>query len=197
MKTLALATLLLLLPSVCVAQSNGSILDNSIVLSGAPNYWDQCFLMPAFVPTPMYVIAGPSAGGILGYEASVDLPAELILLSTVFVSPGVINVGSPTNFIIGAGACFDAASPVTLVTYTAGFFSGSLPLDVVFCLGPSEPSSFVPAQPGYLACDGSLFPYGYNPQLTPYPPHCGVINPQSICEVASTSTSWGAVKAAY
>jgi hypothetical protein len=84
------------------------------------------------------------------------------------------------------------------VQYQIGFFVPVPPTDVVACLGPSSPSSFAPAAPGYLDCSGGLSPFGVaeNGQGV-YPDGCLVMNATNDAPIATETKSFGAIKARY
>jgi len=80
-----------------------------------------------------------------------------------------------------------------------GYFIPVTPQDVPVCIGAATPSTFQPAVPGYLQCDGSLvaFVLAQNPCL-PYPAGCAMINSTNRGSVVPTETSsFGSVKAKF
>jgi len=157
--------------------------------------------LPVFVPTNLYVIGFDLAGDVGGYEGSLTISAgpSITILGTTLSGPGPLNVGDPTNFIVGAGGCIASAGPTVLITYNIGNFTGVPLNDVLYCLGASNPSSFAPAAPGYLDCLGGLTPFGLAQNGGGvYPDGCAVsdaTDPGSV--VGTTDESFGSVKAQF
>lgn len=168
-------------------------------------FWDPAGtvsegVLPVFVPTNLYMIVFDAAGDVGGYEGSITVSnPSLLLLSTILNGPGPLNVGDPTNFIVGAGGCIASVGATTLITYQYGNFTGVPVNDVLFCLGASNPSSFAPAAPGYLDCLGGLTPFGTAQSGGGvYPDGCAVANAtDSGSVVGTTAESFGAVKSKF
>lgn len=187
--------LALMAPATALAQDAGD----------AGIFWDPAGTisegaLPVFVPTNLYVIVFDAAGDVGGYEGSISADPTLLLLSTILAGPGPLNVGDPTNFIVGAGGCIASAGATTMITYQYGNFTGVPVNDALFCLGASTPSSFAPAAPGYLSCDGDLFPFGVAQNGSGVVPNgCAIANstnpPGTV--VGTVETSFGAVKAGF
>jgi len=152
----------------------------------------------AFVPFNVYVVAFDLSGGVLGYEGSIQRDPNLILLTTIFSGPAPINVGTPENWIVGTGGCMAASGPTVLVQFQYFLAVPTAPADMLFCLGPSTPSSFAPAAPGYLDCPGNLIPFTLAANGGGiYPDGCAVGNPTQLPPVATEAESWGGLKALY
>jgi len=157
-------------------------------------------ILPAFVPTNVYVIGFDLAGDVAGYEGSLAISdPSILILATILSGPGPLNVGTPTNFIVGAGGCFSGAGATILITYQVGNFTGAPLNDLLFCLGSATPSSFAPATPGYLDCSSNLLPFGVAQNGGGvYPNGCGVADATAPdFPVGAVQTSWGAVKSQF
>jgi hypothetical protein len=86
------------------------------------------------------------------------------------------------------------------ITYNMGFFGGPVaPQDAAFCLIP--PNGGLPPASGFFAytsCANQIVPMGAgNLGCDPSLDGCAAINPSAPCVVATESSTWGAVKAAY
>lgn len=144
--------------------------------------------VPAFTTdNELWVIGYELAGDIAGFEFGLTFDPNFIVFASEVLYPGAINVGSPpTDWIVGLGGCYSGSGLVRLAKITYGYFVSSLP-DALVCLGPSSPSSFVPATPGYLACDDSLIPFDVAQSGGGvYPDGCAVINPTTECPPVPT-----------
>jgi len=108
--------------------------------------------------TTVYVISSgiPAASGLKGFEFSVSFGPDVTVLGTLFPGAGPINVGNPTNAIVGTGSCVPTGSVQVIATYTI-LYTGASPVSRTMTLGPTTPSSFSPAAPGWLACDNNLY----------------------------------------
>jgi len=165
-----------------------------------PNAGNSVITMDPFVATNFYVVAFDLDGQVKGFEFDVSFSNPSITILARNLQAGALNVGAEDNFIVGTGGCFDGDGVwYQMVEYQAGFFQSVAPSDVTVCLGPSTPSSFDPATPGYLQCDGSLVPL--NPAQTGggvYPDGCGVINATDPGSVVTTvEESFGSVKSRF
>jgi hypothetical protein len=155
--------------------------------------------MQSFVVFDFYVVGFGLSGLPTGYEWELHAPTTFTILSVTFTGPNPSNEGTATNVIVGMGGCVDPGSGAfSFARYNGGFFapgSGSEP-GLTFCLGPAEPSSFVPAGPGYLECDGTPFPLEIVDTGPACPAiDCLVLNPD--CPVPTDSSSFGAIKVRY
>lgn len=154
---------------------------------------------PAFTTTnQFFAIAFDLVGDLFGYEFGLQIDPNLIVFASVPSGPAPINVGTaPLNWIVGTGGCVPGAGPVRMVTITAGFFVPTL-TDALICMGPSSPSSFAPAAPGWLKCSGDLQAFGVATNGGGnYPDGCAVLYPSADAPVATDSATWTSVKAAY
>lgn len=88
----------------------------------------------------------------------------------------------------------DGEAAVTLVQLRAGVLGPVRP-DLLVCLTPSSPSSFEPAAPGWLLCNGSLETFGVAQSGEGiYPDGCAVLYPSSEPPVATESLSFRELK---
>ena len=150
-----------------------------------------------FVPFNFYVVGFDLDGAVKAFEFALVLPPQLTVLDLTLAGPNPGNIGTDTNVIAFHRRLRGIRSgPSRWGPTTAGFFfSGAAGENLFVCVGPSTPSSFEPAVPGYSQCDNTLTP------LTPanlsgfsYPDGCMVINP---AVVATERSSVGAIKARY
>lgn len=201
MRFLPLALVLLLLAGQVAPAAADGPLTRATGIFADPAGTIRMRAVPGFFPFNFYVLGFGLDGQVKGWELSVSLDPAFLILGRTLDQPGSLNVGGADNWIVGSGGCFDGSSVYTFVTYQAGYFAGPVaPNDALFCLGPSDPSSFSPASPGYLQCSGSLVPMGTTSGLCPctlYPIGCLVINPSDFCIVETLSTSFGEVKAGF
>lgn len=164
------------------------------------NAGSSVIVMAPYVPTDFYVLAWNLDGQVKGFEFEVTFSDPDILILQRNTNQGAVNVGSGDNFIVGTGGCFDGDGAwYEFVHYQGGYFQPAPPADVVVCLTPSSPTSFEPASPGYLQCDGTLVPVlAAQTGGGVYPDGCGVINatdPGSV--VSTTEESFGSVKSRF
>jgi len=165
-----------------------------------PGAASSSIILPAFVPTFFYVLGYDMDGLVKGFEFLVQISDPAMTVLARNLQAGALNVGSQDNFIVGAGGCFPGDGLwYQMVQYQAGYFVPTPPSDTLVCLGPSTPSSFAPAVPGYLQCDGSLVPFSVAQSGGGvYPDGCGVINATDPGQVISTTAeSFGAVKSKF
>ena len=134
-----------------------------------------------FVPFFLYVIADEWAdpgAGLFGYEFSLNLDPNWIILGTVLTGPAPINIGTPTNVIAGTGGAVATPGPVVIVRYQLGWFAGPVVPETLISLGPSTPSSFSPATPGYLQPNGELVAWECTTNLLINPSNGATAPPQ-------------------
>ncbi len=131
------------------------------------------------------------------FELLVD-PVILTFGVPVILPPGSpINVGDGANeLIVGLGNCAPGGGATALAQWTYGVFTPGA-ADLTICLIASSPSSFNPAVPGYLRCDGGLVPYGLGAQSATYGDGCAVVYATGEAPVATTMESFGAVKGRF
>jgi len=208
--------LLLILVVPARAQEFGPAL-GELYLSFEPDSRVLVMDHPAFEQFQFHVLAAIDWGdaglaahngfnGIRGWEASVQVPAELTVVGREVRPASSIDIANGAdNYVVGTGQLVDAwAAPVSLVVYTAFLASPDL-TDLVVTLGASSPTSFdVPGGPG--AVPGWLEFHrsgqcGENRCLRSFAESSGrlVINcrSESECRVATVRRSWGALKASY
>ena len=149
----------------------------------------------------MYVVALGVPDGVKAYEFSVSgLGAANVAQSSYeLAGPAPFPIGDPdaSNFIVGAGGCIaDDAGATVLVTLTLVAVA-EVPSDAAVCIGPSSPSSFDSAGPGYLDCSDQLFVLSPAPNdAGNYPDGCLILNP-SQDPVDGANSSFGQVKARF
>jgi hypothetical protein len=153
----------------------------------------------AFTQWHFYAMAFDLDGQVKGYEFGVTIPAAITVLGSVPNPPSALNLGpAPANWIVGTGLCMTdlPGEWFQMVDFTGLLFAPAV--DLLVCMTAATPSSFVPATPGYLKCDGSLVPFGVAENGAPdYPNGCMVLGPTGQPPVANDAASWGAVKAQY
>ena len=151
----------------------------------------------------MYVVALGVPDGVSAYEFSVSgLGAANVAQSSYELAgpaPGTFGFGDPdaSNFIVGAGGCIaDDAGATVLVTLTLVAVA-EVPSDAAVCIGPSSPSSFDSAGPGYVDCSDQAFVLSPAPNdAGNYPDGCLILNP-SQDPVDGANSSFGQVKARF
>ena len=209
---LVLAALTMLGSDIAHGQLVGEPL-GTIYLSATPHAREGMMTAGVFVPFEIYIVGDVDYGhigrsdqnatnGPAGWEASVSMPAEILLLSTITHPPGfAINLGNTTNFLVGLGTIFTAATgPWTLVTYNTMILLPTPPTDLVVDLGAATPTTFVDSPaPGWV--DGQVMNECFLP--TGLPSKCkrifanvyGLrINCVTDCTVPTESKSWGSMK---
>lgn len=190
-RILALLPLLLFAPPQAIAQPAGEAVlwmafDETGLATDATIF--------GFVQFPVYVvIAGVDALSAL--ELSQQLPAGAIVIGQSYPVPGVLNIGLADNPILGLGQCYDPAGDSAWIVRTDLFFATPAPgSDLLFCAGPSTPSSVGGLGPAYVDCNDELFRLGSFDSTGSgglYPESCAVGNPSIV---ATEATSWGRVK---
>ena len=151
-----------------------------------------------FVPFTIYLVAFDLPGGVAGHEGSLqtNLAPSAALVSSIILGPAPLKVGGPLNWICGLGGCVPGGGPVLLAEFT---FLATIPqTDVLFSVGPSTPSSFAPAAPGWLTCGSDIIPFGVAVSGNgEYPDGASVGNPTGLAPVAVQEESWGGVKSLF
>lgn len=171
-----------------------------------------CTVTPPFVTTnQFYVLATDLAGDIAGYEFSLSIdPSTVVFAANDLTNPGSINVGTPPQeWIVGIGNCVAGVGIVPLVQFTYGLFVQDS-LEHLVCQQPSDPSSFVPATPGYLDCSGGLLPFTPHPDGSfNGPAGCGFfyiaggeppnfdVGTCSLEGLPADADSWGSIKSRF
>jgi len=152
-----------------------------------------------FIPFLFHAVGFELDGQVKGWELSVQIDPDFTVLTRTLDQPSSLNVGNGDNFIVGSGGCFVGSPSYVFVTYNVGYFAGPVaPNDAAVCLGPVVPSSFSPATPGYLQCDGTLVPLELSEGgcCGLYPDGCLVIN-GTQCIIGTASSSFGEVKSRF
>ena len=145
--------------------------------------------------------------GLVAWEASVDVPGlgpDIIIQSAIFRNEGAV-FGTDTNIQHGMSAAIVAAdTPIDLVEYNMVVFNSQGVNDVELTLGPSSPTSFAPATPGFNDSQDvgeCTNPVNGDPQacLRPFSRLSGaIINCTTDCGGGPVAeTRWGAIKARY
>lgn len=152
-----------------------------------------------FVNFDVYVVAFDTPGGIAGFEGSIQRDLSLILVSTVIAGCGPLNVGTPENWIVGTGCCLPSSGPVVLMHFQYMCPIIPAPTDMLFCVGPSSPSSLPGATgPAWLDCADNILPFGQALNGGGvYPDGCAVGNPTGLAPVATEHEDWGSIKSLY
>jgi hypothetical protein len=151
----------------------------------------------AGVPFDIYVVAFEIPIGILSHEGSIQRDPAHLLLGNQFYPPSSFNLGTPENWIVGTGICFPIFGPTVIQTLQYVSFAASLE-DQLFCIGPSTPSSFSPAAPGYGDCADVHLPFGLAASGNGlYPDGCAVGNPTELPPISTEQQRWGEVKALF
>ena len=153
-----------------------------------------------FTPFNIYAMGFDLDGEVKGYEFGAAIDPRLTILSSTPNPPTALNLGlAPANWIVGTGACLTDTPGEWFVMVTwSGMVLDGTATDLTLCITASDPSSFVPAVPGYLQCDATLIPFGVAQNGGGfYPDGCGVVNNTMQEPVGITEASWGAVKAQY
>lgn len=147
--------------------------------------------------------------GIVAWEASVDIPGlgpDIIIQSAIFRNEGAV-FGTDTNIQHGMSAPIVAAdTPIDLVEYNMVVFNSTGVSDVELTLGPSSPTSFDPAAPGFNDSQDigeCTNPVNGDPQacLRPFAKLTGTIincrRPECFPPRPVAKTRWSAIKASY
>jgi hypothetical protein len=131
--------------------------------------------------------SGPT-GDVVGWEFSLSISSEIIVLSRTLNPPSALNVGSGDNFIVGTGVP-QIADPLVLVTYQA-LILGPLAMPLI-TIGPSVPSDFPGTAPGgYLDPLDGLHPFEFasalllDPSSGPPPPLYPIPEPSTALLLA-------------
>jgi len=145
----------------------------------------------------LYIVAFDIPLGIVSHEGSIERDPDILLVGHQLFPASSFNVGTPENWIVGTGGCFPIFGPTVLQTLTYVSFDPVME-DQIFSIGPSTPSSFSPAAPGYLDCGDNLLPFGLAQSGNGYyPDGCAVGNPTQTPPVSTQEQRWGDVKALF
>ncbi len=145
----------------------------------------------------LYIVAFDIPIGIVGHEGSLQKDPAILLVDHQLFPPSSFNVGTPENWLVGTGACFPIFGPTMLQRLTYISFAPVMG-DQLFIIGPSTPSSFSPAAPGYMDCGNNLLPFGLAQSGNEfYPDGCAVGNPTELPPVSTERQGWGQVKALF
>lgn len=189
-----------------------------IYLSDDNTDYSPDIVIPAFVPFKIYLMANLSytyigepgldaSTGIQAFEASIDIPGlggEVVIQDAVIRNESV-NIGGTTNVIAGLyPAILAEQTPIDLVDYTLLLLAEGLQ-DVVLTIGPSTPSSFTPAAPGFSEntdigeCLNPVTGQGIECKRRFARVDGAVINCYNECPILDPTEkkSWGEIKAHY
>lgn len=161
---LALTLALVIVSTAASAQDDrfGEPLGHLYFSSEATSYV-PVITAPSFVPFTVYLVADLDyaeigreelnfSTGIQAWEMGMELPglgSDFVVLNAVIRNLS-INVGNSTNVIVGiAPALLAFETPIDLVEYAFLSPASPVPTDVTLSAGPSSPSSFDSAGPGW------------------------------------------------
>lgn len=155
--------LVFLLMALLVASSAFAVVDPDPNMMGM--YFDLsadtvCINASPFTPQTAYlIVTNPSFDALYGFEAGITLEGTGLVTGVTFANPQALNVGTPTNMIVGFGAP-SATSEATLLATIAMFYTDATGGALGFRLHGTEPSSMDPAFPVVLLAGGELMSYG-------------------------------------
>ncbi len=156
--------LIVLLMVIFVATSAFAIVDED------PNSMGFYFDTEADVPcvegataysshTMFLVMTNPDFDNLFGFEAGYDIVGEANVLGLAFTNPQALNVGTPSNMIVGFGSP-TVTSPITTVAVLEVLYMSTTGDPLEFYLHGTTPSSIDPAYPVFLLADGVLLQGG-------------------------------------
>ncbi len=145
----------------------------------------------------LYIVAFDIPNGILSHQGSLQRDPAILLMGHQLFPPSSNNAGTAENWLVATGACFPIFGPTVLQKLTYVSFVPVLD-DQLFIIGPSTPSSFSPAAPGFMDCGNNLLPFGLAQSGSGnYPDGCAVGNPTQFPPVSTEQQRWGQVKALF
>ena len=152
--------LVVLLMAMVVATSAFAIVDDGTSSFGI--YFDTEADMPVLegatpysTHTAFFHVINPVGDNIYGFELGYDLVGPAQILSTTFLNPQALNVGSPDNMIVGFGTPTETSPITTLATIDILYMSTDGEA-VQFFLHGTTPSSVNELYPTILGADSAL-----------------------------------------
>ncbi len=166
----------------------------SIFLSMSPDEQVNSGAVTPLEPFEFYLVIDPEGRALSAYEVQVELDPSIAFMAVEFGNEHSLNFGGGFSdgimpFIVGTGECLSGAPLLTVVTFRAMLLEEA---DSAWIrLNPVDPSSFNGEAPGWLECGPSLLH-----RFASWDLNSNALR-LSTSTVATTSSSWGAVKALY